>query len=344
MQTNTDRKQSTATLLEPINIGGVIVDVPLFFAPMAGASDFPARAIAREQGAGLCISEMVTSQTHLWHTKKSKYRLPTEKDPEPRPIQIAGTDPSEMAEAAKRCVDMGAGLIDINMGCPAKKVCRRAAGSALLGDEALIGNIVEAVVNAVPVPVTLKTRTGLSPTSKNVVRVAQLVESLGIQALTIHGRTRACRFNGEAEYETIAQVVEETTLPIIANGDITTPEKAQWVLQKTNAAGLMIGRGAWGKPWLFRQIHAQINGAPIPQPAPQDIGAILVQHLHLLYAEYDEQQAVKFARKHVDRYLTDWDPENIFRRDFNQLTSPAAQLMTLEHFFNRLCEKHTQAA
>lgn len=333
-----------AASLRPIQIGKITIDKPLLLAPMAGVSDYPFREIARQQGAGLCISEMVTSKTELWHTHKSAFRLPSEKDPAPRPVQIAGADPVAMSEAAKRLVDLGAGIIDINMGCPAKKVCSKAAGSALLGNEMLVAQILEAVVSAVDVPVTLKTRTGTDLANKNIVQVAKRAESIGIQALTLHGRTRACRFKGKAEYATIAKVVEALSIPVIANGDIDSPEKAKQVLAETNAHGLMIGRAAWGKPWLFKQIDQALTGKPVEQPSLTQIQTLIVDHLNLLHENFGDSAGVRFARKHIDKYLDGFDLTRSFRKEFNQLDSAAAQINAVNQFFSNRLQPIPKAA
>ena len=327
--------EANIALLGPIRIGPIEIRNPLLLGPMAGVSDFPFREIARRQGAGLCVSEMVTSKTELWHTRKSSSRLPSDKDPAPRPVQIAGAEPKAMAEAAKKLVDLGAGIIDINMGCPAKKVCAKAAGSALLADEKLVAQILEAVVQSVDVPVTLKTRTGIDPNNKNAVRIARLAESIGIQALTLHGRTRACRFRGKAEYETIAKVVLAVSIPVIANGDIDSPHKAQEVLIETGAAGLMIGRGAWGRPWLFRQIREHLNGQPIKQPSLNEIQDVISAHIQLIHETFEDNSGIGFVRKHVDKYLNPFDPDKSFRRMFNQLDSGQSQVDSLNTFFTQ---------
>ena len=319
--------------LTPINIGSVEIQKPLFLAPMAGVSDYPFREIARRNGAGICVSEMVTSQTDLWHTKKSAFRLPSGKDPAPRPVQIAGADPKMMATAAKRLADMGAGIIDINMGCPMKKVCAKAAGSALLADESLVAQILEAVVSAVSIPVTLKTRTGTDPENKNIIQVAQIAESIGVQAITVHGRTRACRFKGQAEYDSISELVSAVSIPVIANGDIDSPEKAKQVLQQTSAQGLMIGRGAWGKPWLFQQIDDYLDKGHYKVPTIEEIGVTVIEHIDLLHENLDEVASVRFARKHIDKYLETLDTNKAFRRAFNQLESAVLQLDALKLFF-----------
>jgi len=316
-----------------LKIGKHSIQNPVILAPMAGVTDWPFRETARHCGAGLCISEMVTAKTELWNSEKSSTRLPTDLDPEPRPVQIAGSEPKSLAEAAKRCADMGAGIIDINMGCPAKKVCNKAAGSALLANEKLVFEILEAVVNAVDIPVTLKTRTGTDPANQNVVHIAKTAEKIGIQALSIHGRTRACKFRGEATYGQIAQVVSEVSIPVIANGDINSPEKAKDVLCKTGATAVMIGRSAWGKPWLLGQIADYLKTGSYSVPDEQAQQKIIFEHLHRLYEHYNEYKSVRFARKHIDWYLQISDPEKSTRRQFNKLTTSEEQIELLkEHF------------
>ena len=330
--------------LSPINVGSIEIQRPLFLAPMAGVSDYPFREIARRNGAGICISEMVTSQTDLWHTKKSAFRLPSEKDPEPRPVQIAGAEPDMMAEAARRLADMGAGIIDINMGCPMKKVCAKAAGSALLANESRVASILTAVVSAVDVPVTLKTRTGTDPENKNVIQIGQMAQDIGIQAITVHGRTRACRFKGQAEYGTIKQLVDTVSIPVIANGDIDSPEKAKKVLEVTNAQGLMIGRGAWGKPWLFQQISDYLQKGTYSVPSARDVGTTAMEHVRLLHETLDEVSSVRFVRKHVDKYLEPLDSNKVFRRQFNRLNSAESQQSALNNFFSSHKHPSTEAA
>lgn len=314
-------------------IGKHLIRRPVILAPMAGVTDWPFREVARRRGAGLCISEMVTAKTELWHSEKSSSRLPSELDPAPRPVQIAGSEPGLLAEAARRCADMGAGIIDINMGCPAKKVCNKAAGSALLADEGLVFQILEAVVHAVDVPVTLKTRLGTDPDNQNITRVAKTAEQIGIQAISIHGRTRACKFRGKASYNKIAEVVSELSIPVIANGDIHSPEKAQSVLSDTGAAAVMIGRGAWGKPWLLGQVADYLETGRYQQPTQEEIQATVFEHLALLYQHYDELKAVRLARKHIDWYLQPTDQDKSIRKRFNKLMTANEQLTLLkEHF------------
>ena len=321
-----------------LKIGPHKLENPVLLAPMAGVTDWPMREIARQLGAGLCISEMVTAKTQLWESTKSSSRLPTDLDPAPRPVQIAGADPSELARAAALCEQMGAGIIDINMGCPAKKVCNRAAGSALLADEALVYRILEKVVDAVNVPVTLKTRLGTDPENKNILSIATNAEQIGIQAISIHGRTRACRFNGEADYQLIGEVVSSINIPVIANGDINTPEKAAMVMQRTGAAGVMIGRGAWGRPWLPGQIADYLDRGQYQTFSRPKIKEVLLSHLQLMHRHYDEYRAVRFARKHVGWYLEGFDPGRQLRKKFNQLESAISQTQLIENHFTALEE------
>jgi tRNA-dihydrouridine synthase B len=254
-------------------------------------------------GAGIAAGEMLTSDVRLWHTEKSRRRMDHSGEPEPRVVQIAGGDPQMMTEAAQRNVEAGAQIIDINMGCPAKKVCNKAAGSALMRDEALVRQILEAVVKAVNVPVTLKMRTGWDAQNKNAVSIARMAEDIGIQALAIHGRTRACMYQGDAEYETIRAIKLAVAIPIFANGDIDSPRKAKLVLEQTGADGLMIGRSAQGRPWIFREIAAYLQQArELPAPSIAEVRDIMLAHLRDLHAFYGEEAGVRVARKHVDWY------------------------------------------
>ena len=319
-----------------LKIGPHKLENPVLLAPMAGVTDWPMREMARQLGAGLCISEMVTTKTQLWKSAKSSTRLPSDLDPAPRPVQIAGADPSELAKAAVLCEQMGAGIIDINMGCPAKKVCNRAAGSALLADEALVYSILEKVVNAVNVPVSLKTRLGTDPANKNILSIAINAENIGIQAISIHGRTRACRFNGDADYQLIGEVASSIRIPVIANGDIDSPEKAALVMQQTGAAGVMVGRGAWGRPWLPGQIAEYLAHGKYLTLNLTQIKEVLFRHLQLMHQYYDEYRAVRFARKHVGWYLEDLDPGKKLRSEFNQIESASAQVQLLEDYFAAL--------
>ncbi|HEU4529614.1 MAG TPA: tRNA dihydrouridine synthase DusB [Steroidobacteraceae bacterium] len=317
-----------------MRIGPYVLASPLALAPMAGVTDRPFRVLCRKLGAGLAPSEMVTSDVSLWHTDKSRRRMDHDGEPEPRSVQIAGAEPAMMAEAARRNVDAGAQIIDINMGCPAKKVCNRLAGSALLKDEALVGRILEAVVRAVNVPVTLKTRTGWSPEQRNGVQVAQIAESVGIQALAIHGRTRECMYEGAAEYETIREIKSRVRIPVFANGDIDTPELAREVLERTGADGVMIGRAAQGRPWIFREVnffmrHAR-RGAAVARSEVRDI---LLAHLEALYSFYGEDKGVRVARKHLSWYCQLHPDAGEFRLQLMTAATTAAQFaMALEHF------------
>jgi len=272
-------------------------------APMAGVTDRPFRILARKLGAGLAASEMLTSDTSLWHTRKSRHRLDHTGEPEPRVVQLAGAEPAAIAQAAQLNVDMGAQIIDINMGCPARKVCGRSCGSALLRDEPLVAAILDAVVRAVSVPVTLKIRTGWDRETINGVRIARLAESHGIQSLAVHGRTRADRYEGAAEYDTIRNIKSAVRIPVFANGDIDSPQKAQAVLAHTGADGVMIGRASHGAPWIFRDVNALLAGGTAPDAlAPHQLRDIILEHLDDLYDFYGETSGVRIARKHLSWY------------------------------------------
>lgn len=316
-----------------ITIGPYEITEPVILAPMAGVTDRPFRQLCRRLGAGLVVSEMVTSDVNLWHTRKSQQRLNHEGEESPRSVQIAGGDPEMLAEAAKMNADQGAQIIDINMGCPAKKVCNKAAGSALLKDEVLVREILDAVVNAVDIPVTLKIRTGWSPDQRNGVTIAKIAEDCGIQALAVHGRTRADAYKGEAEYDTIAQIRQAISIPLFANGDITSPEKAKYVLDYTGADAVMIGRAAQGRPWIFQEIsHFLRTGEQLPEPDLDTVLSILTQHLHALYDFYGEFMGVRIARKHVNWYLGTKANGLTFRQYFNQLENSHAQLDAVQQF------------
>ena len=284
-------------------IGPYTLPARAVLAPMAGVTDRPFRMLCRRLGAGLAAAEMLTSDTRLWHTPKSRRRMDHEGEPEPRVVQLAGAEPEPLAEAARRNVDLGAQIIDINMGCPAKKVCGRLCGSALIKDEALVARIHEAVVAAVSVPVTLKIRTGWSPQSRNGVAIAALAERCGIRALAVHGRTRADFYRGAAEYETIRNIKSVVRIPVFANGDVDSPAKAQAVLDFTQADGVMIGRASHGAPWIFRAVNPQLCNAAARAPlAPAEVRAIILAHLESLYAFYGEDAGVRIARKHLGWY------------------------------------------
>ena len=326
------------------NIGPYSIDTPLVLAPMAGITDAPFRSLCRKMGAGLAVAEMVTADQSLWHTQKSRLRLPHEGEQEPRMIQIAGGDPQMLAKAARANVDLGAQIIDINMGCPAKKVCRKAAGSALLKDEKLVADILEAVVKAVDVPVTLKIRTGWSAKYKNAVTIGRLAEESGIQALTLHGRTREDRFRGEAEYTTLAEVCQAISIPVIANGDIDSPEKAAWVFQNTDAAAVMIGRAAQGRPWIFSQIKAWLNeGIKLPDPDAASLYQLITEHLAGLYATYGEYMGVRIARKHFGWYLQQAELSQ-WRKSFNLLETADQQQELLAEILQPLTQPFANSA
>ena len=325
-----------------MKIGPHLLESPVIAAPMAGVTDQPFRNLCRKLGAALAVSEMVTSNTKLWKSKKTQFRLNHIGEDAPRAVQIAGTNPLQMAEAAKLNADLGAEIIDINMGCPAKKVCKAAAGSALLRDEPLVASILHTVVTSVDIPVTLKIRTGWSEESKNAIQIAKIAEEHGIQALTIHGRTRNDFFNGVAEYETIAEVKSAIKIPIIANGDIDSPKKAFEVLKFTHADAVMIGRAAQGNPWIFREIaHYLRTKEEMPPPTINERKDILLEHLGELYNFYGEERAVRLARKHVSWYLGDLPGSREFRSVFNALESGKTQVNAIIEFLDQIvCQQN----
>jgi tRNA-dihydrouridine synthase B len=309
----------------------------LIVAPMAGVTDRPFRQLCKRMGAGMAVSEMVASNSLLWGSEKTRRRANHEGEVDPISVQIAGADPAMMAEAAQYNVDQGAQIIDINMGCPAKKVCNVMAGSALLQDEPLVKRIVEAVVGAVQVPVTLKIRTGWDRNHRNAVRVAKLAEDSGIQMLAVHGRTRACGYSGDAEYDTIAAVKAAVKIPVIANGDITTPEKVKHVLAYTGADAVMIGRAAQGRPWIFREIERYLHtGEQLPPPEVEEIHRVLVAHMYDLYSFYGEHTGVRIARKHISWYTKGLAGSAAFRHAMNQLQTCGEQLAAVNEFFGEL--------
>ncbi len=312
----------------------------LFVAPMAGVTDRPFRQLCKRLGAGLAVSEMVTSNSLLYGSAKTQRRANHDGEVAPICVQIAGADPLMMAQAAQHNVERGAQIIDINMGCPAKKICNVMAGSALLRDEVLVGRILEAVVAAVPgVAVTLKIRTGWDKTSKNALKIIKIAEDSGVRALAIHGRTRACGYTGEAEYDTIAAVKGVARIPIIANGDITSPEKAKFVLDYTGVDALMIGRAAQGRPWLFREIaHYLATGEHLPAPDAEQIRVILLEHLEDLYHFYGFETGVRVARKHISWYTKGLTGSAAFRHMMNQLPDISRQKQAIDDFFNQLLE------
>lgn len=324
-----------------MEIGRFTLRNNLALAPMAGVTDLPFRRICQQFGASFTPSEMLSSDTQLWQLEKSRKRLSADAtEQQPRVIQIVGADPARLAHAANQAVTYGAEIIDINMGCPAKKVCNKAAGSALLRDETLVGRILETVVQAVGVPVTLKTRTGWDHQQKNGVRIAKLAEACGIKALSIHGRTRADQFNGHAEYDTIREIKAAVKIPVFANGDICTASQAYEVLQYTGADGIMIGRGAHGQPWLFAQVAAFLrNGVLTPAPDTAARGAIIEQHLRALYLFYGPQRGVKLARKHLKWYCSYLNSGTLLWQQVCRLDSAAQQLAEVSHYFQRAADK-----
>ncbi len=325
-------------------IGPYQLPNPVVLAPMAGVTDLPFRRLCRRLGAGLVVGEMVSGNPDLRNTRKSRQRLDHTGEPEPIAVQIVGGDPDVMAEAARFNVTTGAQIIDINMGCPAKKVCNKAAGSALMRDEGLVKEILEAVVSAVDVPVTLKMRTGWSPDMRNAVRIAQMAERVGIRSLAVHGRTRACGYQPTVEYDTIRDVKAAVSIPVFANGDIDSPEKAAQVMQHTGADGVLIGRAAQGRPWIFRQIsHYLATGEVLPDPSTDEVRDILLGHLDGLYQFYGEYLGVRIARKHVSWYLQNL-PGDGFRKHFNQLGCPDTQIKAVQTYFSDSINKKDKVA
>jgi tRNA-dihydrouridine synthase B len=324
-----------------VQIGPYKLKNNLIVAPMAGVTDRPFRQLCKKLGAGMAVSEMVTSNSLLYGSAKTLRRANHEGEVSPISVQIAGADPRMMAEAAKYNVDNGAQIIDINMGCPAKKICNVMAGSALLKDEPLVAQILRAVVEAVDVPVTLKIRTGWDKLNRNAVAVARMAEDIGVQALAMHGRTRACLYTGDAEYETIAAVKQAVRIPLIANGDITTPEKARLVLQQTGADAVMIGRAAQGRPWIFREIeHFLKTGTHLPPPEVAEIHRVMLEHLHDLYAFYGDLTGMRVARKHISWYTKGLAGSANFRHHMNQLQTIALQLAAINDFFGQLQQQN----
>jgi tRNA-dihydrouridine synthase B len=309
----------------------------LFVAPMAGITDRPFRRIARRMGAGLAVSEMISSRPELRESRKTRLRQDHAGEPGPISVQIAGGEPAMLAEAARYNAGLGADIIDVNMGCPAKKVCNVQAGSALLEDEALVARILSAVVAAAGVPVTLKIRTGPARERRNALRIARIAEDAGVQALAIHGRTRACMFAGRAEYDTIAEVKSRVRIPVIANGDVETPEEAKRVLELTGADGIMIGRAAQGRPWLFRSIARYLEaGEKLPPPAAPEIGALLKEHLEGLYDLYGAEQGARVARKHIGWTVRELPGGEAFRGQVVRIDNADAQYSAVNDYFAKL--------
>ncbi|MGA7179042.1 MAG: tRNA dihydrouridine synthase DusB [Thiobacillaceae bacterium] len=320
-----------------MRIGPYVLKNNLIVAPMAGVTDRPFRQLCRRMGAGMAVSEMVTSNSLLYGSSKTQRRANHAGEDEPKSVQIAGADPAMMAEAARYNVDRGAQIIDVNMGCPAKKVCNVMAGSALLQDEKLVERILTAVVKAAQnVPVTLKIRTGWDKEHRNALQILNIAQDAGIQALAMHGRTRACGYSGQAEYDTIATVKARAAIPVIANGDITSPEKARFVLDYTGADGIMIGRAAQGRPWIFREVdHYLRAGRHLPPPEVREIHLVLIAHLEDLYGFYGEQTGVRVARKHISWYTKGLANASAFRHAMNQLLTVGEQLDAVNEFFGQ---------
>ncbi|MDH5454597.1 MAG: tRNA dihydrouridine synthase DusB [Gammaproteobacteria bacterium] len=332
-----------AATLQPLRIGPFTLPSPFVLAPMAGVTDAPFRRICRRFGAGMTTSEMTTADTSLWQTPKSRFRLDLDLDAEPVAVQIAGSEPDQLASAAQACVARGAQIIDINMGCPAKKVCNKAAGSALLRDEALVANILRTVVAAVDVPVTLKFRTGWDREHRNAVRIGKIAEDAGVRSLAVHGRTRADRYKGEAEYETIARVKEAVDIPVIANGDITTVKKSLEVLRLTNADGLMIGRGAQGRPWIFRELAAAFDpAAENTQLEKNELRDIMLGHLDELHRFYGETTGVRVARKHLTWYCENLENAGEYRHQVVRVDSASEQIRLTKLYFLGIDQSGTE--
>jgi tRNA-dihydrouridine synthase B len=333
-----------ASALSPIVIGPYRLDGHALLAPMAGVTDLPFRRLCRRLGAALAAGEMISADPRLWDTAESRRRRDHTDEPEPRVVQIAGGDPESMADAARRNVDAGAQVIDINMGCPAKKVCSKDAGSALLRDECNVAAILDATVAAVEVPVTLKIRTGWAPDQRNAVNIARIAEQAGVRALAVHGRTRACRFDGNAEYATIAAVKQSVRIPVFANGDIDSAAKAVAVLRATGANGIMIGRAAQGRPWIFSEIDALLHGTLLPPPATAEVRDIMLTHLRDLYEFYGAESGVRIARKHIGWYCAGRPQAQAFRQSVMQAVSVAAQVRQVQDYFDALEESGAAAA
>lgn len=328
-----------------MQIGPYSLVPSVFLAPMAGVSDRPFRQLCRRLGAGLAVSEMVSTDVRLRDSRKTRLRLDHTGEPEPRSVQILGADPRAMAQAARWNVEQGAQLIDINMGCPARKVCGSLAGAALLRDEALVGRILEAVVGAVAVPVTLKIRTGWDLAHRNGVAIARIAEQAGVQALTVHGRTRACGFHGPVDYASIRAIKQAVSIPVIANGAIQSPQQARQALDSTGADAVMIGRGAQGRPWIFRDIACFLStGEPRPPPTLAEIGGWVADHLASLYAFYGAAAGVRIARRHLAWYSQFWPEGAAFRIRVNSVEQAHEQQSLTHAFFERLANQERLAA
>jgi tRNA-dihydrouridine synthase B len=319
-----------------VKIGAYVLPSNVLLAPMAGVTDRPFRMLCRRFGAGLAASEMLTADTRLWDTPKSRRRMDHAGEPSPRVVQIAGYDPSMMAEAAQRNVEAGAEIIDINMGCPAKKVCNRLAGSALLQDEPLVARILQSVVKAVEAPVTLKTRTGWDPSHKNGIRIARIAEDAGIQALAIHGRTRTDMYRGEAEHDTVRAIKANVKIPVFANGDIDSPQRARAVLAATGCDGVMIGRAAQGRPWIFDEVNFFLATGELRADLPQQkVRDIMRAHLEDLYAFYGDACGVRVARKHLSWYCRQHPGNDSLRERLMRIETTREQLSAVAELFDR---------
>ena len=318
-----------------VKIGPYTLPSKVLLAPMAGVTDRPFRNLCRRFGAGLAASEMLTADTTLWNTPKSRRRMDHSGEPSPRVVQIAGYDPAMMAQAARLNVDAGAEIIDINMGCPAKKVCNRLAGSALLQDEALVARILRAVVQAVSTPVTLKTRTGWNPHNKNALRIARIAEDIGIQALAIHGRTRTDMYQGFAEHDTVTAIKACVKIPVFANGDIDSPQCAKKILLDTGCDGVMVGRAAQGRPWIFDEVNFFLeHGESRATLALEKVRDIMRAHLEDLYAFYGDETGVRVARKHLSWYFRQHPGQEALRNRLVQIETPYEQLSTLLDYYD----------
>ena len=323
-----------------MQIGPFSLPNQVVLAPMAGVTDRPFRQLCRRLGAGLTVSEMVASDPSLRATPKTLRRIDHQGEPAPRSVQIAGADPAYLADAARFNVERGADVIDVNMGCPARKVCNVAAGSALLSDEALVGRILDRVVAAVEVPVTLKIRTGPAPDRRNAVRIARIAESAGIAALAVHGRTRRCAFKGAVEYDSIRAVKRAVSIPIIANGDVTSPEQARRVLDHTGADAVMIGRAAQGDPWLPGAVAEYFrSGTKAEPPDVQERADVLIGHLRALHAFYGEATGVRVARKHLSWHCRAYPDGERFWRSVNRVECARRQIALTRDFFDRMLDE-----
>lgn len=320
-----------------MRLGPYTLTPHVVLAPMAGVTDKPFRMLCKRLGAGLCVSEMTISDPKFWHTNKSLHRMDHAGEPDPISVQIAGTVPEVLAEAARYNVGHGAQIIDINMGCPAKKVCNTWAGSALMRDEALVARILSAVVKAVDVPVTLKIRTGWDSEHRNALTIARIAQDSGVAALAVHGRTRDQHYTGVAEYDTIAAVKAALSIPVLANGDIDSPEKAAFVLRHTGADAVMVGRAAQGRPWIFREIsHYLATGEKLPEPGVDEVRGVLLGHLEHLHAFYGEVAGVRIARKHLGWYAKDRPENAAFRAVVNRAETADEQLRLTRDYFDAL--------